>query len=175
MTMYAAIVAPILALLPLVLGVLMLTSKVEAITIILFCCMVFCSVVIGIYIVSVSNQLYSWGFFQENGVYVKTLFSKPYLVEYERCSEIGIDYYIHGVFNSEAGSKIFFIYFSNESLPTEYRGHINLWKPSKYRIKVKFDKKLYNYLLTVLPNKRVLKLQFDFKRNNMGSSAHEHR
>ena len=59
--------------------------------------------------------------------------------------------------------KSFFIYLSYDYYETKYRGKINLWKPNERRIKVQFDKNLYEYLLSVLPKKQAMMLQQDFR------------
>ena len=164
-TAYAAIMAPLIGIgLPLGLGILGLSAEISGATVFLTIACGVCIVVYGLYIKSISNQLYSWGLFSSNGVKIRTLFSKNNWMMYENCISCGIGFYTHGVLNSKAGSKVYFIFLSSDVFEESYRQKINLWKPSQTRIKVQFDKKLYDYLLTVLPKKQAKMLLGDYQK-----------
>ena len=164
-TAYAAIIAPLIGVcLPLGLGILGLSAEISGATVFLTIACGVCIVVYGLYIKSISNQLYSWGLFSSNGVKIRTLFSKNNWMMYENCISCGIGFYTHGVLNSKAGSKVYFIFLSSDVFEESYRQKINLWKPSQTRIKVQFDKKLYDYLLTVLPKKQAKMLLGDYQK-----------
>lgn len=113
------------------------------------------------------SQLLSWGDFQDKAVYVHTLFQKKFSLDYEKCRSCGIGMYRHAFMNSQnsiLGSNVFFIFMSLDYFPEKYRTQINLWKPSQRQIKVRFSKKLYFYLMTVLPKKQAMMLKADYER-----------
>ena len=162
MTVYAAFVLPVFILGPIVFAVIILDTGVSAYSVMISLMCLFATVISVIYLKQVSNQLYSWGTFTDKEVRVKSLFSKEYTIMYSKCCGVGIASYVHGVLNSGIGTEIYFIYLSYDCLPARFKNNINLWKPSKDRIKVKFDPKLYDYLLTVLSKKQVYSLQRDY-------------
>lgn len=113
------------------------------------------------------SQLLSWGDFQDKAVYVHTLFQKEFSLDYEKCRSCGIGMYRHAFMNSQnsiLGSNVYFIFMSLDYFPEKYRTQINLWKPSQRQIKVQFSKKLYSYLMTVLPKKQAMMLKADYER-----------
>ena len=114
--------------------------------------------------VHVKNKGGAWGIFSNNGVKIRTLFSKNNWMMYENCHSCGIGFYTHGILNSKTGSKVYFIFLSSDVFEESYRQKINLWKPSQTRIKVQFDKKLYDYLLAVLPKKQAKMLLGDYQK-----------
>lgn len=150
---------------PLIFGVVILTTGIDfySIIIALFC------VAAPIFMIIVIRQTrlyllcYSWGTFDENGVHVKSLFSKNFEIEYAKCKSIGIGLYVHGVLNSDLGSKEKYIFFSYGGFREQFRLNINQWQPNETRIKVKYSKKLYNYLLTVLPEEQANVLKNDYE------------
>ena len=113
------------------------------------------------------NQLYSWGDFKENAVYVSVPFQKQFTIEYDKCKGCGIGMYRHAFMNSKnsiLGSNVYFVFMSIDYFPEKYRTQINLWKPSQTQIKVQFSKRLYSYLMTVLPKKQAMMLKADYER-----------
>ena len=110
-----------------------------------------------------SLLFYSWGTFDEKGIHIKSLFSKNFEIEYEKCKSIGIGLYVHGVMGSDLGSKEKYIFFSYGGFREQFRLNINQWQPNKTRIKVKYSKKLYDYLLTVLPEEHITALKNDYE------------
>ncbi len=161
-TAFAAVVAPLFVVGSIVFSAIMLYSKitVESIVVVLGC--ITCSVVWGMYIKKYSFQLYAWGTFGKKGITIKTGLTKKYTIDYNKCRHVGIAMYNHGLLNSNIGTKVFFIFFSYGAFEEEYRLRINLWKPSSSRVKVEFNNKLYNYLLSVLPKKQAATLQHDY-------------
>ena len=75
-TAFAAIVAPLFACFPLLLGVFALCAEISGATVFLMFGGIACAFVWGLYIRSIRNQLYSWGYFTSDGVRIKTCFSK---------------------------------------------------------------------------------------------------
>ena len=73
--------------------------------------------------------------------------------------------FCHGHGNSAVGTKVYFIFLSQDVLDETYRTNMNLWKPGEFGIKVAFDKKLYIHLLSVLPKKLQQKLQKDYNKH----------
>ena len=164
-TAYAAFVAPLIGLgLPLILGILALSSEVSGVSFLLAAGCMAGMIVYGLYIKSISNQLYSWGDFSTDGVKIRTLFSKNTILMYEKCNSCGIGFYTHGILNSKTGSKVYFIFLSYDVFKESFRQNMNLWKPSQTQIKIQFDKKLYDYLLTVLPKKQKKMLSQDYTK-----------
>lgn len=164
MTIYAAIMAPCFIIGPTIFAVIILTSQINFESILLAFGCVTCTIIWGAYMHQVGIQLYSWGTFSDKGIQIKTLISRRYIVDYAKCKSIGIGMYVHGILNSNVGSKVKFIFFSYEPFDEKYRFAINLWRPTKTRVKVVFDRKLYEYLLTVLPENQARHLENDYKK-----------
>lgn len=161
-TAFAAIVAPLFLCCPLLFGICALSTEISGATVFLFFGGIACAFVWGVYIKNISNQLYSWAYFTDKAVLIKTCFSKSVSMEYEKLKGCGIGFYTHGFLNSKVGTKIYFIYLSCDVFDERFRSNINLWKPSQTRIKVQFSKKLYDYLLVVLPSKQSQMLIRDY-------------
>ena len=163
MTAYAAVICPLLVIAPLLFAIVALCSEISTATLLLavLCCS--CSVIYIIYIQKEALQLYAWGVFEETAVRVRCFLRNDFALDYEKCLGVGIEHYNHNAIHTNIGSKVFFIYLSYDYYETKYRGKINLWKPNERRIKVQFDKKLYEYLLSVLPKKQAMMLQQDFR------------
>ena len=167
MTAYAAIISPCFIVGPVVFGVFILTAEISVATAFLFVMCLSCSILWSYYLWKEKNQLYSWGTFKETAVYVSVPFQKPFAIEYDKCKSCGIGMYRHAFMNSQnslLGSNVYFIFMSVDYFPEKYRTQINLWKPSQKQIKVQFSKKLYSYLLTVLPRKQAMMLKGDYER-----------
>ena len=163
-TAFGAVVAPLALCGPLLFGVCALCTEISGATVGLALMCIACTVVWGIYIRDIGTQLYSWGSFQNEAVQIMTGISKSSTMVYKKCKGCGIGFYIHGILNSKAGTKIYFIYLSYDMFDESFRSNINLWKPSPTRIKVEFSKKLYDYLLTVLPRKQSQMLSRDYEK-----------
>lgn len=163
-TAFAAIVALLFLFCPLLLGVCTLRAEISGSTVFLMFGGIACAFVWGLYVKNIRNQLYSWGYFTSDSVQIMTCFSKRTTMVYERCKGCGIGFYTHGILNSKAGTKIYFLYLSYDVFDERFRENINLWKPSQSRIKVQFDAELFDYLLAVLPKKQSQMLLRDYKK-----------
>ena len=163
-TAFAAIIMPLIVCLPLCLGIIAFSSQINSVSICLFFSGIPCTIVLALWQKEIAIQLYAWGVFLSDGVRIKTFFSKGFLLQYTRCFGCGIGYYTHGILNSEIGTKIYFIFLSYDKFDERYRTRINLWKPTKTQIKVKFTKDLYDFLITVLPKAQLQMLIQDYKK-----------
>lgn len=95
--------------------------------------------------------------FSNVGAKPKSLFSKSELLPYKSFHRIGIAV-------SEKGSKEqYYIFFSPDGFDESYRCRIEQWNLTEGRLVIKFDKKLYKYLLSVLPPKQKLFLDMDYR------------
>ena len=161
---FAAVITPLFVCCPLIFGVASFCTSANEMTALLLAGGFLCALIWGLYIRNVSNQLYSWGLFQNEGVRVMIGLSKSSVIIYEKCKACGIGSYIHGILNSKVGTKIYYIYLSYDAFDETFRTHINLWKPSKTQIKLEFSKKVYEHLIDVLPNKQKQMLRQDFEK-----------
>lgn len=164
MTAFAAVLSPIIVVLPFLFGIGALISEVSVPTVLVFLGCVFCSCIWVVYLRQIGGQLYAWGRFQDNGVWVTSLFSKPHKLKYDRCVSCGIGYYTHGLPNSTAGRKVYFVFLSYDAFDEKYRSSINFWKPTRRQIKIKFNEELYQYLISVFPTRQARMLSRDYKR-----------
>lgn len=159
---YVAVICPLAVVGPLFFAIAALCSEISGATVFLSCMCCGCSVIWFVFIKKEALQLYAWGTFEQTCVRIHSPFTSEIILDYDKCKDMGIGCYTHGVLNSRIGSKIYFIYLSYDSFEEKYREKINLWKPNKRRIKVQFNIKLYEYLLSVLPKKQALMLQEDY-------------
>ena len=170
MTKFCAIILPLYVVVPILFAVSLMTPPIDTPRFVLIITCLIGSIFVSIFIYKNAIQLYSWGTFDEKGIQIKTLFSKkPIVIEYTKCKSIGIGLYVHGVMGSSLGSKVKYIFFSYQPFNEEYRLNINLWKPSPTRIKIEFNKKLYDYLLTVLPGEQATCLKNDYEKYVKGN------
>ena len=163
-TAFVAIIVPVFVIAPIILSVIVLCAKTSTETFLIATGGMFCSVIWGIYLGRIANQLYSWGQFETLCVCTRALFTKTNIIYYEKCKSCGIGFYIHGILNSKAGTKCYFIFLSYDRFDENFRERINLWKPSDQRIKVAFNKKLYEYLIEMLPPKQAQMLLRDYNK-----------
>lgn len=163
-TAFAAVVTPLFLCGPLLFGVYTMCVGINGASVFLALMGISCTLVWGIYMREINIQLYSWGYFREENVHVVTGLSKFSTIVYEKCKSCGIGFYTHGILNSKVGTKIYFIYLSYDVFDERFRSNINMWKPSQTQIKVQFSKKLYDYLLVVLPKKQSQMLFRDYKK-----------
>ena len=166
MNAYCAIVYPIFLIGPIVFAVFILSLKINFVTVVIaiFLC---CGTVINFINALKFNvflQLYSFGKFTEKEIHIRTGILYKYEISYQKCKSIGIGRYTHRIGNSQYGPKYTYIFFSYEPFHETYRTRINQWKPTKTRIKVGFDRKLYAYLLTVLPERQAVSLRRDYEK-----------
>ena len=168
---YAAIIAPLAIFLPLLFGMNSLRTGVDAARIIILTGCILCATIWGVYLKQIHIQLYTWGRFSDKSVQVKPFFAKPYFIEYTKCFGCGIGYYTHGFLNPQVGIRIYYIFLSYDEFDEQYRTTINLWRPTKTRIKVKFSKELYDFLLAVLPRTQARALKQDYKKYKTGDGS----
>lgn len=162
---FGALFLPLIIVVALAFGISMLWVEISMATVILFLICFFCVVSLIAFLKQIGIQLYTWGNFGTGCVKLKTLFTKPYVMEYDKCISCGIGYYFHGAYNSQVvGSKMYYIFLSYDSFDEKYRTRMNLWKPTKTRIKIKYSKKLYDYLITVLPEEQAWMLTCDYNK-----------
>ena len=166
---FAAIVSPCFIVFPVVLMMLIIreSNNIDAATILLCIMCISGSIMWGNFVWKQRKILYVWGYFQPCAVYVKILFNKTFPIYYDQCKSCGIAYYRHAFMNntnSILGSDLYFIYLSLDTFNEKYRNNINLWIPSQNRIKVKFNKELYEQLLLWLPQKQADMLIKDYIR-----------
>lgn len=165
MDIYAAIVWPIISVgLPLTMIIIVLTTALTAASIGLALLMMICLVLFNLCGKQIWRQVYSWGEFQENGIVVKRLFSKQCRMEYQKCCDIGIGMYVHGIQNTNIGSREYYIYLSYDYVEEKHKTSINLLRQTDTCVKVGFDKTLYEYLLNVLPLKHATALRHDYEK-----------
>ena len=161
---YCAIMSIFIILFFVIFAIVILTPPIYTGQIILAIFLAIGAIIWGLFIHKYGLQLYSWGTFDENGVMVKSLYSKKCIeIEYEKCKSIGIGLYVHGVAGSNIGSKVKYIFFSYNEFNEQFRLNINQWQPNETRIKVGYSKKLYDYLLTVLPEEQASILKNDYE------------
>ena len=167
MTVYAAIVSLCFIIGPVIFGTSMFAVEISFATVCLFV-MCLSGSVLSLYCMwKAKNQLFSWGEFKENAVYISVPFQKQFCLDYEKCRSCGIGMYRHAFMNSQnsiLGANVYFIFMSLDYFPEKYREQINLWKPSQRQIKVQFSEKLYSYLMAVLPPKQAMMLKADYER-----------
>ena len=172
LTTYAAIVAPIFVLGPLVLVPILLVSVDfgVAVALSLFC--LGCSLIWGVYIRQISRDLYSWGLFKRDRITVHTWFQPSYDFIYSKCRNCGIAYYTHGVLNSSLGTKHYYIYLSYNSFDEGFRCRINRFKITQTQLKVSFRQDLFEHLMLVLPPKQANHLVRDYKKYINSKETH---
>lgn len=165
MTAYLAIGLPLLyIIMPLAFGAIFLMHPIEPVSIVISIFCVLCVIVGIIYMRKVSRQLYSWGTFDEEGISIVSFLVGKTTILYKNCKSCGIGYYFHNAVGTSLGSRVCYIFFSYEPFDESYRTRMNMWKPSETRIKIEFNKKTYNYLLSVLPDAYVRVLQRDYDK-----------
>ena len=117
------------------------------------------------------EQFYGIGYFDEKGFTIKIPFMRKKYIEYAKCKELGIAYYVHGAGQSGElgyGTYCFYIYFSYGIFNEKYRSHINQWHLTRTNAKIGFNKELYDYLVSVLPKNQADVLRHDYVRFDLG-------
>lgn len=166
-TAYCAVALMILSACSIGFGIFAVSCEKSIATFFLLAMCLFCCICGIRYLWICRFQLLSWGNFRDKAVSVHTLFQKEFLLDYKKCRSCGIGMYRHAFMNSQntmLGSNVYFIFMSLDCFPEKYRTQINLWKPSQQQIKVQFSKKLYDYLLEVLPPKQSVMLRRDYEK-----------
>ena len=103
-----------------------------------------------------SNIFLSWGTFTEEGVSVKSWFRPVFTMEYAKCRDVGIAVYVPPY---NAGVPYIFIYLSYDPIAKRYLHQINELRPTERFIRVGYSKKMYNYLMGVLPKQQACLLK----------------
>ena len=149
-----AIFSVILCLSPLSFASLVLKKGVDenSIWVVVFC--IICTLFFCFYVISISNQLFSWAHFKKNSVEIFVPFKKKINMQYDKCCDIGVASYTHGFLNSKSGTKFTYIYLSYNIIDKKYKNNINLLKPTNEFIKFGYTQKTYDYLIKVLPSKQ---------------------
>lgn len=160
---FSAVLLPLFAVCPLAFAAAALCSAVNPATVFLAALCVACAVFCAEFLFRNRKQLYRWGTFGKDAVYIREPFCKEYALSYDQCRSVGIGWYVHGTLNSRAGSNVWYIFFSREPFAEGFRFRLNQWKPTEDRVKVGFDMKLYRYLLQTLPEKQRRMLQKNFE------------
>lgn len=114
---------------------------------------------------------YGIAHFDEKGFVIKIPLMKKKYIEYAKCKEIGIAYYVHGIGQpgeTDCGTYRFYIFFTYGTFDEKYRTKIVQWRLTKNNAKIGFSKDLYDYLLTVLPERQADILRHDYARLNVG-------
>jgi hypothetical protein len=161
---YIALVIPIIICFPVPFAASSFSSGIDVTRVMLLFGCILCVAIWCVYLKKTVIQIYAWGYFDNNSVQVKALFTKPFSIVYAKCFGCGIGYYTHGILNSQLGSKNYYIFLSYDRFDEQYRARINLWRPTKTRIKVKFRKELYDFLIAVLPKTQARMLEQDYKQ-----------
>lgn len=106
------------------------------------------------------KQLYVWGRFTDKYIEVFVPFSKKYKIYYNKCNDVGFACYYASAYKPYAGFRYTVIYLSYDIVGKKYKYNINMLKQNKSVVKIKYNEKIYDYLITVLPTKqsRMLKL-----------------
>lgn len=172
-TAMAGIVMPIFCVGPLVFSIFLLELiAYDKMAICLIILNLSGTIICTFYLIKIWDQLYSWGLFKKNCVEIKPLFKKKIIIEYAKCSDIGVGCYTHGVLNLGFGSKVRYIYLSHSRVSKENKYNLNLLPPTISFAKTSYNTQLYTFLLSVLPSKQVLILKesyydmkSDFKTN----------
>ncbi len=123
-----------------------------------------CSLLMGNCMIRHSDVAYSWYEFQDGAVVVKNLFKKSYSIPYSQLYNTGIGFYIHGILGSRVGSKHIYIYLSHQLVDESLKCNINRLHPSKTCIKVAFNRKLYEFLLTRLSKEQAWSIMADARK-----------
>lgn len=164
---YAALILPLFSIAPLVFAIIVLKAEISVSTVFLSLMCLSCSFLWMLFAWKRRNQLYAWGVFTDSAVYVTVLLQKPFSIPYNCCQGCGIGFYRHAFLNSRnslLGSDCYFIFLSKQPFDEQYRDKINQWLSSSARIKVSFNKQLYDFLINRLAEKQARMLERDYNR-----------
>ncbi len=105
------------------------------------------------------KQLFVWGRFTDKYIEVFVPFSKKYKIYYDKCNDVGRACYYASAYRAYAGFRYTYIYLSYDAVGEKYKYNINVLKQSETVVKIKYNEKIYDYLLSVLPAKQVKMLK----------------
>ncbi len=158
-----ALFLPIVIIVSIFLACAALTSGNVAVKITMFALCILVCFGSGYDIWKYRNVFYAWGSFQKDAVYVKVLFDKVFPIYYEKCKSIGIGVYVDGFTSKEVGFRHLYIFFSYDPFNEKYRASINEVKRSHTFVTIGYSKKVYEHLLTVLPQYHAATLRHDYE------------
>ena len=149
-------------------AIVILMNETSIVTV---CITVFCigiSLLFGYMFFKSCNQFLSWGVFDEKGILVKTVFKKPYFIEYSKCKDVGIGFYMQTMRHTGAGNKVRYIYLSYDVLKKKERSNINLVKNKEGFVKLRRSSKAYQYLIDTMPTKQKTLLYYANENDDKG-------
>ncbi|MBQ4617913.1 MAG: hypothetical protein IJB27_06015 [Clostridia bacterium] len=161
MSVYVGISMILLTVAPLLFAGWLLWQHIDTEEIVFAAMCLFCSLLMGNCMIRHSGVAYSWYEFQDGAVVVKNLFKKSYSIPYRQLHNTGIGFYIHGILGSRVGSKHTYIYLSHQLVDESLKCNINHLHLSKTCIKVAFNRKLYEFLLTRLSKEQAWAITAD--------------
>ena len=107
----------------------------------------------------------TWITFLDEYLIIKTLFRKAVIMRYDEIAGCGIGYYFHGRMISGIGIMLYYIFFTNDEFDDSFRKKINRWRPKKQKyVKILFNQKKYDYILTKLPKNLSTIIRYDHDR-----------
>lgn len=164
MSVYVGISMILLTAAPLLFAGWLLWQHIDTEEIVFAAMCLFVSLLMGNCMIRHSDVAYSWYEFQDGAVVVKNLFKKSYSIPYSRLYNTGIGFYIHGILGSRVGSKHVYIYLSHQLVDESLKRNINRLHPSEFCIKVAFNRKLYEFLLTRLSKEQAWSIMADARQ-----------
>ena len=166
LTSYVSICVVVLIIFPIVFALITLLSAVNGATIFLsFMCLA-SSILWLCNLLKTHRELFAWCTFCECSVKIKMLFEKSFELEYDKCVDIGVGYYIHSTLNSSLGNKVLYIYLSYDKLQEKYKKHINLLRVTDRCVKIGYKKETLDFLMNKLP-----KQQLEILKNSISQSG----
>ena len=165
--LFSAILTPCFIVGPVLFSVAAFRSEVSSATVLLSGLCICCSITWGYLAWNKRGYLYAWGTFGKDAVHVKVLFQNSFSLKYSECARCGIAYYRHAFLNnrdSKLGSNVYYIFLSADLFDEKYRERMNLWVPTAKHVKAAFSKKLYDHLLSSLPEKQANMLKRDHEK-----------
>ena len=163
------LLSPLIVVFPIVFAASALAVEISAATIFLSVLCLSSSVLWLVFLFTKRDVLLAWGVFQEDHVTVIVPFQKKHVIVYSKCRSCGIGTYRHAFLNRQSsplGTDVRFIYLSYDLFDEAYRNRINLWGPTEKRMKARFRRDLYLYLLEHLPPKQAQMLSGDYKKRS---------
>lgn len=118
-------------------------------------------VVIIIIMVFLSPQAFSRVIFTEKGILFKGLFRKGILYPYKKYRYVYLGQYFHGNMFGQ-GAVVKFIIFSQLNIATKYLYEANIIENSADIIKIRYSRKRYERIYTVVPELQKKKLKATF-------------
>ena len=118
---------------------------------------------------TVRKQIYIWGCFTDKGVEIFIPFAKKYTIDYAKCNDVGLACYYASAYKPYSGFRYTYIYLSYDTVGEKYKHSINMLKQSRTVVKIKYNDKIYDYLISVLPTKQVKMLKLaksEWEANN---------